>query len=145
MTTTTTTTRADKPPAVEKIPTGVPGFDAISYGGIPKGRSTLVVGRAGTGKTILGLQMAAHMAKLGVKTVLVAVEESPDDLVMTGDTLGLGLSDAIKDGSLRVTDASRPMDGPMVVTGDYDISWLTHRIEAIGQQRGARANDLDVP
>ena len=67
----------------------MPGFDTISNGGIPKGRSTLVVGRAGTGKTILGLQIAAHMAGLGIKTVLVAVEESPEDLVMTGDTLGL--------------------------------------------------------
>ena len=128
---------------VAKIATGVPGFDAISYGGIPKGRSTLVVGRAGTGKTIFGLQIAAHMAKLGIKTVLVAVEESPDDLVMTGDTLGLGLSDAIKEGRLRVTDASRPMDGPMVVTGDYDLSGLTHRIEAIVKQTGAEAIVLD--
>ncbi len=134
MTTTTT---------VEKISTGVPGFDSISYGGIPKGRSTLVVGRAGTGKTILGLQIAAHMAKQGVKTVLVAVEETPEDLVMTGDTLGLGLSDAIKEGRLRVTDASRPMDGPMVVTGDYDISGLTHRVEAIVKQTGAEAIVLD--
>ena len=73
---------------VAKIPTGVPGFDTISNGGIPKGRSTLVVGRAGTGKTILGLQIASHMAGLGVKTVLVAVEESPEDLLMTGDTPG---------------------------------------------------------
>ena len=128
---------------VAKIPTGVPGFDTISNGGIPKGRSTLVVGRAGTGKTILGLQIAAHMAGLGIKTVLVAVEESPEDLVMTGDTLGLKLSEAIKEGRLRVTDASRPMDGPMVVTGDYDISGLTHRIEAIVKQTGAQAIVVD--
>ena len=128
---------------VAKIPTGVPGFDTISNGGIPKGRSTLVVGRAGTGKTILGLQIASHMAGLGIKTVLVAVEESPEDLVMTGDTLGLKLSEAIKDGRLRVTDASRPMDGPMVVTGDYDISGLTHRIEAIVKQTGAQAIVVD--
>ena len=128
---------------VAKIPTGVPGFDTISNGGIPKGRSTLVVGRAGTGKTILGLQIASHMAGLGIKTVLVAVEESPEDLVMTGDTLGLKLSEAIKEGRLPVTDASRPMDGPMVVTGDYDISGLTHRIEAIVKQTGAQAIVVD--
>ena len=128
---------------VAKIPTGVPGFDTISNGGIPKGRSTLVVGRAGTGKTIFGLQIAANMASLGIKTVLVAVEESPEDLVMTGDTLGLKLSEAIKEGRLRVTDASRPMDGPMVVTGDYDISGLTHRIEAIVKQTGAQAIVVD--
>ena len=128
---------------VDKILTGVPGFDTISNGGIPKGRSTLVVGRAGTGKTILGLQIAANMARLGIKTVLVAVEESPEDLIMTGDTLGLKLSEAIKEGRMRVTDASRPMDGPMVVTGDYDISGLTHRIEAIVKQTGAQAIVVD--
>ena len=128
---------------VAKIPTGVPGFDTISHGGIPKGRSTLVVGRAGSGKTILGLQIASHMAGLGLNTVLVAVEESVVDLIMTGDNLGLKLSEAIKDGRLRVTDASRPMDGPMVVTGDYDISGLTHRIEAIVKQTGAQAIVVD--
>ena len=47
---------------VEKIPTGVPGLDILTHGGIPEGRSTLVVGRAGTGKTILGLQTLAHLA-----------------------------------------------------------------------------------
>ena len=135
-----TTTSA---PRIEKIPTGVPGFDIISHGGIPRGRSTLVVGRSGTGKTILGLQFAAHFARQGIKTVLVAVEESPEDLVTTGDTLGLDLSGLIKSGGLRVTDASRPTEGPMVVTGDYDISGLTHRIEAIVKQTGAEAIVLD--
>ena len=42
---------------VEKFATGVPGFDLISHGGIPRGRSSLIVGRSGTGKTILGLQI----------------------------------------------------------------------------------------
>ena len=48
--------------AVRKLETGIPGFDVISHGGIPKGRSSLIVGRSGTGKTILGLQIAAHTA-----------------------------------------------------------------------------------
>jgi len=132
-----------KTPKIEKIPTGVPGFDIISHGGIPRGRSTLVVGRSGTGKTILGLQFAAHFARQGIKTLLVAVEESPEDLVTTGDTLGLDLSALIADERLRVTDASRPTEGPMVVTGDYDISGLTHRIEAIVKKTGAEAIVLD--
>jgi len=83
--------------AIEKIPTGVPGFDVISHGGIPKGRSTLVVGRSGTGKTIFGLQLAAHLARQGVKTLLVAVEESPKDLISTGDNLGLDISGALRE------------------------------------------------
>jgi circadian clock protein KaiC len=128
---------------VEKIPTGVPGFDIISHGGIPKGRSSLVVGRSGTGKTILGLQIAAHSAGQGINTLLIAVEESADDLVSTGDNLGLDLSGAIQSGRLRVTDASRPMDGPMVVSGEYDISGLVHRVQAIARQHGSRVVILD--
>jgi circadian clock protein KaiC len=126
-----------------KLATGVPGLDTISYGGIPEGRSTLVVGRAGTGKTILGLQIAANLIQQGVKTLLVAVEESPDDLVATGDSLSMDLSKAVKDGLLRVTDASRPTEGPMVVSGEYDISGLIHRIEAIVKQTGAKAVVVD--
>jgi circadian clock protein KaiC len=129
--------------ALSKLATGVPGLDVITNGGIPEGRSTLVVGRAGTGKTILGLQIAANLIKQGVKTLLVAVEESPEDLVATGDSLGMDLSAAVKEGMLRVTDASRPTEGPMVVSGEYDISGLIHRIEAIVKQTGARAVILD--
>jgi circadian clock protein KaiC len=128
---------------VEKIPTGVPGFDIISHGGIPKGRSSLIVGRSGTGKTILGLQIASHLARNGVSTLLVACEESPDDLISTGDNLGLDLTAAIQSGSLRVTDATRPTDGPMVVSGEYDISGLIHRIDGIVKKTGAQAVIID--
>jgi circadian clock protein KaiC len=128
---------------VEKIPTGVPGFDVISHGGIPKGRSSLIVGRSGTGKTILGLQIASHTARNGIKTLLIAVEESADDLISTGDNLGLDLSGAIASGMLRVTDASRPMEGPMVVSGEYDISGLVHRVQAITKQHGSQVVILD--
>ena len=128
---------------VEKIPTGVPGFDALSHGGIPKGRSSLIVGRSGTGKTILGLQIAAHTARQGIKTLLIAVEESGDDLISTGDNLGLDLSGAIASGMLRVTDASRQNEGPMVVSGEYDISGLVHRVQSISKQHGSQVVILD--
>jgi len=128
---------------VEKIPTGVAGFDIISHGGIPKGRSSLVVGRSGTGKTIFGLQVAAHTARQGLKTLLIAVEETAEDLISTADNLGLDFTGAIASGSLRVTDASRPMDGPMVVSGEYDISGLVHRVQASVKQHGSRVVVLD--
>ena len=128
---------------IRKLPTGVPGLDIITHGGIPEGRSVLVTGRSGTGKTILALQIAANLSRQGVKTILLAVEESPDDLILTGDGLGMDLSGAIKEGSLRVSDASRPMEGPMVVSGEYDISGLIHRVRAIVKQTGARAVVLD--
>lgn len=128
---------------IPKLPTGVPGLDIITHGGIPQGRSVLVTGRSGTGKTILALQIAANLSRQGVKTILLAVEESPDDLILTGDGLGMDLSGTIKSGSLRVSDASRPAEGPMVVSGEYDISGLIHRVRAIVKQTGARAVVLD--
>jgi circadian clock protein KaiC len=128
---------------VRKVLTGVPGFDILSHGGIPESRSTLVAGRAGTGKTILGLQIAANVARNGTPAMLLAVEESPEDLITCGDSLGFDLSGLVRQGALRVADLTRPMDGPTLVSGDYDISGLIHRIEHHARESGARLVVLD--
>ena len=36
--------------AINKLPTGVPGLDVITYGGIPQGRTTLITGKSGAGE-----------------------------------------------------------------------------------------------
>jgi circadian clock protein KaiC len=128
---------------VRKVPTGVPGFDILSHGGIPEARSTLVAGRSGTGKTILGLQIAANVARSGVPAMVLAVEESPEDLITSGDSLGFGLSDLVRQGLLRMADITRPMDGPTVVSGEYDVSGLIHRIENQVKESGAKLVVLD--
>ena len=38
---------------VQKLPTGIEGFDDVCRGGLPTSRSTLVSGTSGTGKTVL--------------------------------------------------------------------------------------------
>src|SRR5688500_10180568 len=129
--------------ALKKLETGVPGLDVLTLGGIPEGRATLVAGKSGTGKTVMGLQIAAHLARTGTRTILVAIEESPDDLRHSGDTLGLGISALVDGGSLQFMDITRPMDGPTLVSGEYDLSGLVHRIQALARQSGARAIVLD--
>jgi circadian clock protein KaiC len=129
--------------ALKKFETGVPGLDVLTLGGVPEGRSTLIVGKSGTGKTVVGLQMASHFARQGINTIVVAVEESPDDLQDSGDTLGLGISRLVRQGALHFTDITRPMDGPTLVSGDYDLFGLAHRLEALVRQTGARALILD--
>ncbi|HEY7510638.1 MAG TPA: circadian clock protein KaiC [Vicinamibacteria bacterium] len=128
---------------IRKVATGVPGLDVLTYGGLPEGRSTLVVGRSGTGKTILGLQTLAYQAARGVTGLLIAVEESPGDLVVSGDSLGLGISGLMREGKLHISDATQPMDGPVMVSGDYDVSGLIHRIQALVKRTGARLIVLD--
>jgi circadian clock protein KaiC len=129
--------------ALKKLETGVPGLDVLTHGGIPDGRSTLIAGKSGTGKTIVGLQIAAHLARSGVKTIVVAVEESPEDLADTGDGLGLQVTEAVRSGNLHFADVTRPMDGPTIVSGEYDLYGLVHRIEGLVKSTGARALVLD--
>jgi circadian clock protein KaiC len=129
--------------SLRKLQTGVPGLDVLTLGGIPEGRSTLIVGKSGTGKTVVSLQVAAHLARQGVKTIVVAVEESPEDLQDSGDALGLGITEAIRGGNLHFADITRPMDGPTLVSGDYDLFGLVHRLEALTKETGARALILD--
>jgi circadian clock protein KaiC len=128
---------------LKKIATGVPGLDVLTHGGIPEGRSTLIVGRSGTGKTVLSLQIAANLARKGIKTLVVAVEETPEDLTDSGDALGMEISQAVTKGVLQFADVTRPMDGPTLVSGDYDLFGLVHRVEALVQKSGSRALILD--
>jgi len=129
--------------ALKKLETGVPGLDVLTMGGIPEGRSTLIAGKSGTGKTVVGLQIASNLARHGIKTIVLAVEESPEDMQDSGDTLGLGITRLVRDGKLHFANVSRPMDGPTIVSGEYDLFGLIHRLEAMVKQTGARAVILD--
>jgi len=48
---------------IKKIPTGIAGFDEITNGGLPFERTTVVVGGAGTGKTVFALQYLVSGAR----------------------------------------------------------------------------------
>jgi len=129
--------------AIAKLTTGIAGFDILTHGGIPEGRSTLVAGRSGTGKTVFALQIAAHLAAQGVTPLIVGVEESADDLLVTGDGLGFDLSTLRDEGKLHIADLTRPMDGPTVISGEYDIYGLVHRLEAAVQAHDVKLVVLD--
>jgi circadian clock protein KaiC len=128
---------------IEKLPTGVPGLDILLRGGIPKGRATLVAGRSGTCKSILALQMACAMAHAGTPVVVLCVEESPEDLVTSAASLGFRPEDAIAGGKLRLVDLTRPLEGPTLVSGEYDLAGLIHRVEGLLRETGAQVLVLD--
>lgn len=69
-----------------KSPTGISGFDAMSGGGLPAGRTTLIEGGPGSGKTVFALQTLVHgVRERGEPGIFVAFEESTatmgDDVV----------------------------------------------------------------
>ncbi len=129
--------------SIEKLRTGVPGLDVITHGGIPKGRTTLICGRSGTAKSILSLQVGTNLAKSGVPTLIVAVEETPDDLTTTSTSLGFGLAELVASKAVYIADLTRPVDGPVLVSGDYDVAGLVDRLKAIVKETGAQAIVLD--
>jgi circadian clock protein KaiC len=67
--------------AIERMRTGIAGLDQALGGGLPRGRTTLVVGSPGAGKTVFALQALAQGARLGEAGVLLTFEESPKDLL----------------------------------------------------------------
>jgi circadian clock protein KaiC len=129
--------------SISKLPTGVPGLDTLTYGGIPKGRTTLITGRSGAGKSVLSLQMACNLARMGLNTVVVSIEESAEDLLASADSMGFNLAGLVKDGRVLLTDLTRPMEGPTHFSGSFDVEGLVHLVSDVVKKSGASALVLD--
>src|SRR3954451_19690776 len=75
-----------------KSPTGIPGLDEVTQGGLPQGRPTLVCGTAGCGKTIVGMQFLVRGAlDFGEPGVFVSFEETADELAENVASVGWDL------------------------------------------------------
>src|SRR5260221_12180797 len=76
-----------------KAPTGILGFDEITGGGLPRGRTTLLSGGPGSGKTILALQFLIHGARACKEPgIFVAFEESSDRISINARGFGWELA-----------------------------------------------------
>ncbi|MGZ7209303.1 MAG: ATPase domain-containing protein [Methanobacterium sp.] len=85
---------------MDRIKTGISIFDEIT-GGFPKGRTMLITGDAGSGKTIFGLQFAKNSCENGLKTAYITTEEDAYDLNMQGDTFSWNLGEYKKNDLLK--------------------------------------------
>lgn len=63
-----------------RISTGVEGLDEMLQGGLIPGRTYLVKGGPGSGKTTLGVQFIMEGVKNGEKCLYMTLEESPKSL-----------------------------------------------------------------
>jgi len=59
----------------DRIPTLIPGMDGLIEGGFPRGRTILVTGATGTGKTIYAMQFIYNGAKKGEAGIYVTLDE----------------------------------------------------------------------
>ena len=113
---------------VQKLPTGIEGFDDVCHGGLPNGRSTLVSGTSGTGKTVFSLQYLHHgICHFDEPGIFVTFEESPQDIINNAASFGWNLQELIDQNKLFILDASPDPDG-QAVAGNFDLSGLIERI-----------------
>jgi circadian clock protein KaiC len=128
---------------LDRVKTGVNAFDELVMGGLPRGRTTVVGGTPGSGKTVFATQFLAHgITTYGENGVLVTFEEPPADIEANMRSFGWDLPTWRKEGRLSFVDAS-PSASDELVVGDFDLSALLARIDHAVKAIGARRVVLD--
>jgi circadian clock protein KaiC len=125
--------------ALKKCPTGIRGFDEITLGGLPQGRPTLIVGSAGCGKTLFGMEFLVRGAmEFGENGVCISFEETAAELAANTKSLGYHLADLIKKKKIAV-DYIYIERSQIEETGEYDLEALflriDHAVRAVGAKR----------
>lgn len=115
---------------IEKLLTHIPGFDHIACGGLPKHRTTLVLGTSGSAKTVFAAQFVAEgIAKSGESGVFVTFEEAPGNIRNNMASMGWDIEAWEREGKWCFVDASIPSGEEPMVAGGYDLGALLARIE----------------
>ena len=127
------------PVGIRKAPTGIPGLDEVTAGGLPAGRPTLICGSAGCGKTLMGMEFLVRgIVEYGEPGVFVTFEERPEDLAENVRSLGFDLEELIQQEKL-VVDYIHVERSEIEETGEYDLEGLFLRlgfaIDSIGAKR----------
>jgi circadian clock protein KaiC len=115
--------------ALRKAPTGITGFDAITRGGLPAGRPTLLCGGPGCGKTIFAIEFLVHGAEqFDEPGVFVAFEETQTDLAENVASLGYDLQRLIAEQRLAV-DHIHVDPSEIEEAGSYTLDGLFVRLD----------------
>ena len=137
-------TRSASLAGLEKVRTGIKGLDDISAGGLPRGRTTIVCGGPGCGKTMLGLEFLVRgVEEFGEPGVLLAFEETPEEMSQNVASLGFDLK-RLRDQKKLFLDFIRIEPSEIHETGDYDLEGLFLRLQHAVDSVGAKRVVLDT-
>ena len=123
---------------LQKCPTGIKGFDEITEGGLPKNRTTLVSGSAGSGKTLFGIDFlingAIQFKELGV---FMSFEETEDELYTDVASLNLDLQGLVSQNKILIEHVI--LERKDIQETDFNLEGLfvrlEHAIDSIGAKR----------
>jgi len=129
----------------ERVTSGIKGLDPLIEGGFPKGRSILVTGEPGTGKTIFALQFLAEGLGRGEKGVFVTADEGPLDVLEQAASLGWDFERYVKTKELAILNAGTYLSS-LPGTGrerQIDLQKAVSDLAAFVNQVGAERMVLD--
>ncbi|MBC7845272.1 MAG: KaiC 1, partial [Flavobacterium sp.] len=123
---------------LQKCLTGIKGFDEITYGGLPKNRTTLVSGSAGSGKTLLGIDFLINGAiKFKEPGVFMSFEETEDELYTDVASLNLDLQGLVSRKKILIEHVL--LERKDIQETDFNLEGLfvrlEHAIDSIGAKR----------
>jgi circadian clock protein KaiC len=119
-----------------KLATGIEGFDELSSGGLPRHRTSLLIGGPGAGKTLFALQCLANAAsRQRAAGIFVAFEESPAQLLANGATFDWGRRSLA---SKQIFFFDAHLSPTLVTAGDFDLSGMLAMLAAKKQEIGAQ-------
>jgi len=138
------TRKPRRSPSLPKVPTGIQGLDELTGGGLPKGRPTLLCGKAGCGKTLLAMEFLVRGAvDSGEPGVFVAFEENAEELAKNFASLGHDLPALVAQKKL-VFDFVHIERSEIEETGEYDLEGLFIRLGRAIDSIGAKRVVLDT-
>lgn len=131
--------RAKPLESLRKEPTGIPGFDEITRGGLPAGRPSLVCGSAGAGKTLFAMEFLVRGATLyNEPGVFISFEETDEELTKNVASLGFDLNQLTAEKKVLI-DFVFIERSEIEETGEYNLEGLFlrlgHAIDSIGAKR----------
>jgi circadian clock protein KaiC len=127
-----------------KISSGIPGLDFISEGGFPSGRTTLLSGTCGSGKTVFACHfLAGGITAIDQNGVFVTFEESPSDIRRNAASFGWDIGKWESEGKWIFVDATSSASEGFGVAGEFDIGALLARIEFAVRSCAAKRVSID--
>lgn len=127
-----------------RSPTGIKGLDEITYGGLPKGRPTLVGGGAGCGKTLFAMEFLVRGAtQYNEPGVFISFEETEKELTANVASLGFDLDSLVQHKKIWLENIHVER-GEIEQSGEYDLEGLFIRIHLAIESIGAKRVVLDT-
>jgi circadian clock protein KaiC len=127
---------------IPKTATQIEGLDEILRGGLPEGRTTLVGGGPGSGKTLLGLEFLYRGALSGDPGIFISFEESVERIRQNTVSFGWDLKSLEKAEKLFLMDGE--VQPEAIVSGDFNLRGLLAIIEGKTGAMGAKRIVIDA-